>query len=324
MLGLEEKIDQARSNGLYVHSDVVSGHCMYSDDNVALYFMEGISHSVHLFSDVSHHNPYYFAQLPWHHDFESFDKCARFFEDVTGLDRRRVVVLANSQDEMDAARKAGMIHSELINHNAWIDYNVFQPDFNADKKYDLVINCRPENWKRPFLAAEVNSLAVIKGANHRPHDFFDLNTLDPAFINNEFISATEVAKILSESFCGGIFSAVEGACYSSSEYLLMGLPVVSTHSLGGRDVWYNENNSILVDADAKSVLVAVDQVKENLKSGKFYPPEIRAMHIAESEGYRKKLINLMQSFLDSRSRKACEIFKDNYKNKMVRYSKVPS
>ena len=46
---------------------------------------------------------------------------------------------------------------------------------------------------------------------------------------------------------GGVFSEEEGACWASSEYLLCGLPVVSTHSRGGRDVWYSGHNSLIVE-----------------------------------------------------------------------------
>jgi glycosyltransferase involved in cell wall biosynthesis len=287
-----------------------------------VYFMEGISHSVHLFANVQHNNPYFFTQFPWHCDEYSMKVNLDFFTSITGLPVERIIVLANSEIELQVAKKLGLIDSKLVCQNAWLDYNLFKPQFDTNKIYDLVINCRPENWKRPFLAKDVGNLAVIKGANHRPSDYCDLAPLNPVYMNQDRISPQEVCNVLAKSNCGGIFSAIEGACYSSSEYLLMGLPVISTPSLGGRDVWYNDNNSIIVNPNSADVAQAVEEIKDRLNDGSFYPPEIRAMHIAQAEGYRKDFIGMIRARLQGIDKDPAAVFKENYRNKMVRYNKV--
>ncbi len=319
---LAQKIGAAKKIGLYVHNDVASGHCMFENKEVALYFMEGISHSAHLYANVKHDNPWFFTQLPWYCDEESLQENVDFFACVTGLPIERIILLANSENELQTAIKIGLTNSKLVCQNAWLDYNLFQPQFETKKIYDLVINCRPENWKRPFLAKDIDNLAVIKGANHRPSDYCDLAPLNPAYMNPERIAPQEVCNILAQSYCGGIFSAVEGACYSSSEYLIMGLPVISTSSLGGRDVWYNDHNSIIVSDNSADVARAVEEVKDRLNDGSFYPPEIRAMHISQAEGYRKDFIGMIRDRLQGIDKDPAAVFKENYRNKMVRYIKV--
>ena len=49
----------------------------------------------------------------------------------------------------------------------------------------------------------------------------------------------EVNNFLNQCKVGIILSEVEGANYASIQYLLAGLPVVSTKSKGGRDVFFD-------------------------------------------------------------------------------------
>ena len=42
-------------------------------------------------------------------------------------------------------------------------------------------------------------------------------------------------------------SSQEGAMYSSVEYLLCGLPIVSTKSTGGHDVFFTDTNCIIAE-----------------------------------------------------------------------------
>ena len=51
------------------------------------------------------------------------------------------------------------------------------------------------------------------------------------------LNTEEVRRILVQSRCGLALSAQEGAMYASGEYLLAGLPVVTTRSRGGRDAF---------------------------------------------------------------------------------------
>lgn len=62
-----------------------------------------------------------------------------------------------------------------------------------------------------------------------------------------YLQPAEVAAALNCSMLGGMFSAEEGTCWASTEYLLCGLPVISTPCCGGREVWHNDRNSLIVE-----------------------------------------------------------------------------
>jgi glycosyltransferase involved in cell wall biosynthesis len=68
--------------------------------------------------------------------------------------------------------------------------------------------------------------------------------------------------LLNQAYCGLALSAIEGGMHASMEYLLCGLPVVTTESLGGRSYFLNSNNSIFVDDNSDAVLSAVNELKK--------------------------------------------------------------
>jgi glycosyltransferase involved in cell wall biosynthesis len=99
-----------------------------------------------------------------------------------------------------------------------------------------------------------------------------------------------VAAALRCCSIGGIFSAEEGACYACTEYLLCGLPVVTTPSLGGRHVWLNANNSITVDASPEAVAQGVQQAMQKLEAGEFDSARIRREAVELAERFRAEFV----------------------------------
>jgi glycosyltransferase involved in cell wall biosynthesis len=164
-------------------------------------------------------------------------------------------------------------------------------------------------------------LAIIKGTNHRKSDFFDLYSLQPYYINDERISSDEVNKILNMSYTGGIYSAEEGGCYSSSEYLLCGLPVVSCFSKGGRDTWFNNYNSIIVENDDPLLVKdAVNELKNKIISGELEPEKIRNQHITKQMEMRERFVLDLSKRIDAEISDVCAYFENTYQNKLVRYN----
>src|SRR5690606_14249643 len=144
----------------------------------------------------------------------------------------------------------GFPNCKLINQNAFIVPDYFFPIDGAEKKYDAIYNARPRKFKRHYLARNVGEayrLALILGKHVASLD--DVNESElPKHIykNTDHLPHKRVNELLNQSRVGLILSAVEGACFASSEYLLAGIPVVSTMSKGGRDYWYDEYNSLVV------------------------------------------------------------------------------
>ncbi|AYV85675.1 MAG: glycosyltransferase family 1 protein, partial [Satyrvirus sp.] len=73
-------------------------------------------------------------------------------------------------------------------------------------------------------------------------------------------SPETVSKYMNMSKCGIMLSASEGGCYSSTEYLYCGLPIVSTRSKGGRDAYYDDYNCLICDDDCTDVERKVSEI----------------------------------------------------------------
>ncbi|CAN0034149.1 unnamed protein product, partial [Chrysoparadoxa australica] len=201
----------------------------------------------------------------------------------------------------------------LANNNAFIDYSTHMGIIeNSEKLYDAIYIGRRTTFKRHMLARKVEKLAIIAGNNHG-------NNVAPvperlAFLNNRVLNEQEVMAEINKSNCGLILSASEGACFASSEYLLCGIPVVSTHSTGGRDVWYNNENSIVCEPDEDAIAEAVNFFSHNQTD----PHLIRDQHIAQSLVFRKNFIDMLQSVFDDYGvdRSASSYFEEHYIHKM--------
>jgi glycosyltransferase involved in cell wall biosynthesis len=266
-----------------------------------------------------------YVQLSWHIWEAVWPKLASKVINQ-GLDPLNFVALASNEYERIGAINAGF-SSILCNHNCWLDEKLFTPpeNFLDIKKYDLILNTRPEKWKRPYLAQNIDNLAIIKGLLFRPDEYFELKDLNPKFINDHRISPDQVARKIHESWVGGVFSEEEGACYSSSEMLLCGVPVVSTPSRGGRDIWYNENNSIIVNPDSESVREATYSLIELIKTHKIDCQAVREDHIKLSHKFREAFMTDLEHRCSGelvdviRKQVVDERF---FRHKMVEYHKI--
>ena len=252
----------------------------YEDSAIRVFVLEGLDHHFdilplftpkdHLLVTIQCHT------TEWNFRFAL--KCLEYQN--SGHPPSNITFLANAKEQQLQACSMGF-ESIFFNHNALLDEATYWLERDADPVYDLVLNTRPErNFKRPHLAKSVSNLAVIQGYNFHRDDYMDLRELEPAFLNETRLTTQDVVQIYNQSIAGGIFSEREGACYSSSEYLLCGLPVVSTHSEGGRDVWYNQWNCIICEPTQEAVVEAVCKVTRNLKDGIFDRRRIRSMHIS--------------------------------------------
>ncbi|MEQ8817619.1 MAG: glycosyltransferase [Thalassobaculum sp.] len=265
--------------------------------------MEGLANSLRVWSseNIPANSWFYFTNPMYPYRREELAQHVSFFMEATEgrFPVERLVHLANDEAQARLACDLGMTRSFCCNQNCWIDYSVFciMGEWKQ-KRFDLVLNTRPErSLKRPHLAAAVDNLCVIKGALHRKEDYFELEELRPRYINKEYISPVEVNDLLNMSRVGGIFSAAEGACYASSEYLLAGLPVVSTPCSGGREFWYSERNSIICEPTVEGVLAGVKGAIECLEKGAFSPSSIRAEHVKLSNLLRVRFIESFAGIL---------------------------
>jgi glycosyltransferase involved in cell wall biosynthesis len=141
--------------------------------------------------------------------------------------------------------------------------------------------------KRHWLTTHIPNLALLD-------PFFESN--EPAYrkkygskkncsyLNVERLPPEDVARVISESHVGLALSSWEGVCRASCETLACGIPVVSTSSFGGRDVWYDDANSSVVAASPRAIARAVMEQKSRKRD----PQPIRSGFLARAEIFKKR------------------------------------
>jgi Glycosyl transferases group 1 len=178
----------------------------------------------------------------------------------------------------------------------WCHQNFYcdETKFNilpVQKTFDAVYTAVIAPYKRNELAKDIPSLRLITGSFARLGDLPGLG-LGHAVFNREFLDKSQLNVALNESRVGLALSAVEGGMLACTEYLLCGLPVVSTPSIGGRDVWLDADNSRIVPPDPAAIASAVRQfVDEPLD-----PEVVRADTLRRIRFFRTALAETVRRF----------------------------
>lgn len=213
------------------------------------------------------------------------------------LNKDKIYFLLGTEQDVKLC-KTKNINAEFINHNAFLDENLFTLE-KHEKFYDAILISRFLKLKRPFLASKIKNLCILSAdvGDKTKDDFFDLNILKPKYLGVG-LKQEDVFNKIKESYCGLFLSEKEGACFASSETLLCGVPVVSTLSEGGREVWYNKYNSIICENNEDSIEECVEKAKENIKRKIFDPWYIRNLHIAQMNYFRFSFIELTKKIFN--------------------------
>lgn len=208
-----------------------------------------------------------------------------------------IVLLANSEEEKSYFEKNVSCDVLYFNHNALLDENKFKIN-NTTVEYDLVIDSCFSSYKNRDLACKVDNTVHI--------GYFKKNEkIIPSFgtiantINNSYtrLNRDQICNIYNKSYVGGIFSLCEGACFASTQYLLAGIPIVSTESKGGRDIWYNFSNSIICNNNEDDCYKSVQKAKNMVITGEFNRESIRNNTIELINKFRNELKkNIIEKF----------------------------
>ena len=221
----------------------------------------------------------YFITMDWG---ATNEKSVDFWEKMIPY-RDLVFFLSNDHITHKKRLEAGL-RSYLINHNSWINENVFVCT-NEKRVYDAVLTARAKKWKRIYLSGKIDNLALVINrwgidwhSGENDNSYLEI----PAkYLNDRKLKKDELSRLYNISKVGLILSASEGASYTSSEYLLCGAPVVSTKpedgiGLGGREFWYTDENHIMCDPNE----CAVHDSVYSLINKQISPERIRSKHIA--------------------------------------------
>jgi glycosyltransferase involved in cell wall biosynthesis len=157
----------------------------------------------------------------------------------------------------------------------FLDEEVWRP---SEKKlenlgsFDAVYNARFDKIKRHELARGVDKLVLIYAASLEEKTDAAarrIKTLLPGayFANHEQgkgtyapLNTPAVVQLYGHARVGLCLSREEGYSRVSIEYMMCGLPVVSTASIGGRDRYYSNEYCKIVDDDETAIARAVRQL----------------------------------------------------------------
>jgi len=204
-----------------------------------------------------------------------------------GYPNIKIVFLCNDPLEIPIAERAGF-KGLLVNHNAFSQEAVFQI-IDVPKKYKSIYNAKLTSFKRHFLASKIDGLALMYSRfGDTPKNFESLKQKLPnaIFLNGDprtheyqTFNSKQVAYHLNQSESGLCLSEVEGAMYGSIEYLLCGIPIVSTPSLGGRDVFFDNDHCSIVPPEPEAISNAVcDLISRRLDPQKIRSQTLRKIH----------------------------------------------
>jgi glycosyltransferase involved in cell wall biosynthesis len=203
-------------------------------------------------------------------------------------------------DESDRLLRRWRFPGVLVGLSAYLNERTFDTS-GAPKAYDAVYAARMVKYKRLHLAADVKSLFVqTYGEHKKATGEYDLHGYEPAIAHCDFnpgwVSPEDIVAIYNSARVGLALSAIEGAMLASVEYMLCGLPVVSTRCRGGREKFFDPRYVAVVDDTAAAVAEGVAAFVRN-------PPDphmVRVETIKKLTVHRERLADYVISVIKRR------------------------
>lgn len=210
------------------------------------------------------------------------------------------IYLTNTIRELEVFQKYG-IRAIFCNQNAFLDPAIFFPISHCKKRFQAIYDAAFIPYKRHYLASRIKGLALtayvkkdtvsqdIQSVKENLPDAVWLK--DGSSTDNIWLSDHEINLFLNEAQVGLCLSSVEGGMYASAQYLLAGLPVVTTQCRGGREVFFDSDIVRYVADDPDDVAKAVDEFCAAPPD----PMQIRNRTLVRFAEHRARLVDLMNS-----------------------------
>ncbi|QLA20144.1 glycosyltransferase [Desulfolutivibrio sulfoxidireducens] len=240
------------------------------------------------------------------------------------------IYLTNEPEESHILNGLG-IDNLFCNQNAFIDERIFRIDPGQEKKYDAVYTARPESFKRHLLAKELNNWLLLYHQDQTkiPQETRYIDMLQrkmPQMIRGNNIgeqqtyvklTPPQMTAYYNQSRVGLCLSDIEGSNYSTTEYMLCGLPVVSTENIGGRNCYLDQDIARIVSPDARAVKQGVDELIAAAIPGNV----VRKRTLIKMHRHRQNFIRYIQGIYASHdsNRDFSSEWDDVFVNKMHRY-----
>lgn len=221
----------------------------------------------------------------------------------------RIVFICNTEAEADVMRSCGEA-AFVHNKTTGIDERLFRPLEGVEREFDAIYNAQLAPWKRHELTLEIPRCAFLfyRGlhaaststpdseraliAHHAevaPGHVF-INDYDNAGFPVR-LPADAVNHHLNRASVGLCLSQEEGAMFACAEYLLSGLPALTTPNRGGRNFYLDDDCFITVDANPRAVAEGVAA----LKARNIPREHVRARTMRRIEAERARFIDLVNS-----------------------------
>jgi glycosyltransferase involved in cell wall biosynthesis len=195
----------------------------------------------------------------------------------------------------------------FLNKNFTVSDRIFRPIEGPSVEFDAIYNARFVPVKRHELAAAVPRVGYVTYISaSRTQEFHDLYAAALArnpdhVLLNELVeglpvrmSQERVNAALGRGAVGLILSEIEGSNYATVEYLLAGLPVVSTPSKGGRDVFFDPDYCIVCEPNPAAVRDAVAALRQ-----RNIPRDVvRARTLARIELDRRRFLDIVNNLIE--------------------------
>jgi glycosyltransferase involved in cell wall biosynthesis len=188
--------------------------------------------------------------------------------------------------------------SENVSINVYINEHVFRIT-NEPKLYAAVYAAGMVTYKRLHLAAKIPRLFVQTYGDCKTRDgSYDLARYEPALkhaeYNRHWVPTEQIVAAYNQSSVGLALSKCEGAMLASVEYMLCGLPQVSTPCRGGRELFFDNRYVKVVDSTAEAVAAGVAE----MTSRNVDPHLVRTETLKKLQQHRlrlcKYIVNLIQ------------------------------
>ena len=182
-----------------------------------------------------------------------------------------IVAFGSDATEAGYLRNAGL-NAMQINANCFLNETVFKPLCDTPAEFDAVYNARLSPEKRHHLTADVRSLGLLyfrDNGSQTSREFHEQvaawrQRLPHATFLNPItdegckpLTRQQVNEVYARSRVGLILSAAEGTNRASMEYMMAGLPVVSTRSVGARDYFFDPEYCCIVEDNPREIAEAV-------------------------------------------------------------------
>lgn len=213
--------------------------------------------------------------------------------------KHRITFLANTRNEQ-AALDAKGLDTLYCNGSVFLSESIHCPIPGCKKDFNAIYDAVVSPYKRHELAVDVKKLALItyrKGDSTPGYIDATINGLkDASWLNGSpdkptvWIDDRQVNQEINRARVGLALSAEEGFMYGSAQCLLAGLPVVSTHSVGGRDIFYDPAYTRIVADDPAAIAAAVEEFCANPPPAEF----IRSSTLNKFAAHRERFMNFMR------------------------------